>query len=148
MAGHTTFSILIKPPGFFFQGGHSSSEEDLFIDIAEDKTYSEEELCGDDFSGKLDNYFDGGYDTDSLLDDHFIDDKSDMDENDWFDGGKKTKFKFNKGKMTEANLDNGSKFKFNKGETTADLSDEFFGSAQRDTPANFDTFFTEQLNYF
>lgn len=130
MAGHTTFSILIKPPGFFFQGGHSSSEEDLFIDIAEDKTYSEEELCGDDFSGKLDNYFDGGYDTDSLLDDHFIDDKSDMDENDWFDGGKKTKFKFN------------------KGETTADLSDEFFGSAQRDTPANFDTFFTEQLNYF
>lgn len=88
MAGHTTFSILVKPPGFFFQGGdHSSSEEDLFID--EGKTYSEEELCGDD-------YFNGG------------------DEDvDWFTG-----------------------------------DDEFFGSAQRDTPANFDTFFTEQLNYF
>lgn len=75
MAGRTTFSILVKPPGFFFQGGeHSSSEEDLFIGSG---TYSEDE-----------NY-------------------------EWLDE-----------------------------------PDQFFGSAQPDTEADFDTFFTDELNYF
>ena len=124
MAGHTTFSILVKPPGFFFQGGHSSSEEDLFVDIVDDKTYSEEELCGDD-------YFNGG-DTELFFEDHFIDDKSEDH--------------FSDGKNEDHFINDKSEDHFTN--SKSDGYDEFFGSAQRDTPANFDTFFTEQLNYF
>jgi hypothetical protein len=45
MAGRTTFSIMVKPPGFFFTGGHSSEEE---LEL-EEHTYSEDEF--DQFFG-------------------------------------------------------------------------------------------------
>lgn len=55
-----TFSIMSKPPGFFFTGGHDSSDEDL-IALVDDKTFSEEEVFGS-YEDVTDQFFDADMD--------------------------------------------------------------------------------------
>lgn len=77
MSYSTVFSIMVKPPGFFFQGGHSDSDdEDIFFG-AEELNYGPP---SDDLrdmmesrsfvGGNFDSMFDettGGVDFDSLF---------------------------------------------------------------------------------
>jgi hypothetical protein len=41
MSNSMTFSIMTKPPGFFFRGGHESSDEELIVEMDDDFQYGE-----------------------------------------------------------------------------------------------------------
>lgn len=71
---NTTINILVKPPGFFFQGGSHSDSDDELLSV-EEHTYSENEF---------DKMFSGGKDDNDNIEfnDFFTDNTDEVTDND------------------------------------------------------------------